>query len=125
MRDFIKIFLLLMVFLSHSPFHARTICGGIKGCADVLMINEVPDSSVVTSAVLDSFVKAANDYSLTAGKKAAVTFLYRPMMLHRDSVRHSLRSAYNQNAFRMRYDPFKEKMKEPWLGDILREIFFR
>ena len=115
MRNFIKIFLLLIVLLSHSPFHARTICGGIKGCADVLMINEVPDS----------FVKAVNDYSLIAGKKAAVTFLYRPMMLHRDSVRHSLRRAYNQNAFRMRYDPFKEKMKEPWLGDILREIFFR
>lgn len=31
---------------------------------------------------------------------------------------------YNNN-FNIKYDPFKEKMKDSWVGDILKQIFFR
>ena len=30
-----------------------------------------------------------------------------------------------KNTFKLKNDTFREKMKEPWLGGILKDIFFR
>lgn len=46
-------------------------------------------------------------------------------MPYRDSTRYDLKNTYNKDAFKFSYDPFKEKMKEPWIGDILKAIIFR
>ena len=45
----------------------------------------------------------------------------------RDSIRNNdiNKMTYNKNAFRLQYDSFNEKMKEPWFGDILKNIFFK
>lgn len=31
----------------------------------------------------------------------------------------------NDKNFRIRYNSFKEKMKEPWIGDIIKQIIFK
>ena len=43
-----------------------------------------------------------------------------------DTVRYNLniQNTYN-NTFKLKNDVFLEKMKEPWLGDLLKDIFFR
>lgn len=43
-------------------------------------------------------------------------------MLYQDSFRN-LKKTYNKDVFNFKYDPFKEKMKEPWIGDILKDFF--
>lgn len=32
---------------------------------------------------------------------------------------------FHYNNFNIKYDPFKEKLKGSWVGDILKQIFFR
>lgn len=52
--------------------------------------------------------------------------LYYRLILHnRDSVNHNLKRIYNKDAFKFKDDYFREKMREPWIGDVLRDIFFK
>lgn len=48
--------------------------------------------------------------------------------MYRHDVSDSLLSkqgrGYTKEDFQFRYDPFLEKMKEPWLGDLLKDILF-
>lgn len=46
----------------------------------------------------------------------------------RDSMRYSLRNMQDsyRKAFHLKDETFRERMnKDPWLGDLLKEIFFR
>ena len=49
---------------------------------------------------------------------------YRLILHYRDSVNHNLKRIYNKDAFKFKDDYFREKMREPWIGDVLRDIFF-
>lgn len=42
-----------------------------------------------------------------------------------DSVLFRQEPGYDKHAVRFERDAFKEKMKEPWLGDFLKDILFR
>ena len=50
---------------------------------------------------------------------------YRLILHYRDSVNHNLKRIYNKDAFKFKDDYFREKMREPWIGDVLRDIFFK
>lgn len=51
---------------------------------------------------------------------------YYNFLRFKDSLKDYRRQKYQNDAFKIpKYDPFREKMKDPWLGDILRNIFFR
>ena len=43
-----------------------------------------------------------------------------------DTVRYNskMQNIY-KNTFKLKNNAFREKMKEPWLGDVLRDIFFK
>lgn len=45
----------------------------------------------------------------------------------RDSLRYvrEQHPVFGGNAFHFEYDAFREKMKEPWLGDLLKNILYR
>ncbi len=46
--------------------------------------------------------------------------------LFRDANRYNLVKPHlDENVFKIKYDSFKEKMKEPWIGGILKDVFFR
>lgn len=49
---------------------------------------------------------------------------YRLILHYRDSVNHNLKRIYNKDTFKFKDDYFREKMREPWIGDVLRDIFF-
>lgn len=51
---------------------------------------------------------------------------FHRLMLHCDSAYFYQRDIYKSNVFKpKKYDAFKERIKEPWLGDILKNIFFK
>lgn len=50
---------------------------------------------------------------------------YRLILHYRDSVNHNLKRIYNKDAFKFKDDYFREKMREPWIGDVLRDIFLK
>ena len=50
---------------------------------------------------------------------------YRLILHYRDSVNHNLKRIYNKDAFKFKDDYFREKMRELWIGDVLRDIFFK
>ena len=101
MNRFVRIPILLIVVLSNSVLFAQTTSDKIISSVDTFAINVSQDSLAMDTA------------------------LYRPIMLYRDCIRYNLNKACNGDVFKFKYDPFKEKMKEPWIGDILKEIFFR
>ena len=63
--------------------------------------------------------------SLTNETNIADTASYQSIMFYQNGIRNNLSRSYGKNAFNFKYDSFKEKMKEPWIGDILKELFFR
>lgn len=89
----------------------------IKSRVDTLTINVSNDSLALDTTTQDTLVSTSIDYS------AIDTVLYRSIMLYRDSIGYNLKKPYNKDDFKFKYDSFKEKMKEPWIGDILKEIF--
>ena len=102
MSNFTKIFILLVVSINSSVFFAGTESNNKINNADTLTVNALNDS-------------LTNDN----------TTLYKSIILNRDSFRYYLNKPYNKASFKFKYDSFKEKMKDPWIGDILKEIFFR
>lgn len=42
-----------------------------------------------------------------------------------DSLRYRLNHPVCPEVFKFDYDPFRERMKEPWLGGLLKDILFR
>lgn len=53
---------------------------------------------------------------------AADTAFHR-LVVRFDTVRYNLKYTY-KDAIKFKNDAFWEKMKEPWIGDILKNIFF-
>lgn len=102
MSNFTKIFILLVVSINSSVFFAGTESNNKINNADTLNVNALNDS-------------LTNDN----------TTLYKSIILNRDSFSYYLNKPYNKESFKFKYDSFKEKMKDPWIGDILKEIFFR
>lgn len=48
-------------------------------------------------------------------------------LLHIRFLRYSdsIEKKYRNDAFKFKYDSFREEMKEPWLGNLLKNILFR
>lgn len=122
MNNLAKIFILLIVVLSSSVFFAQTTNNMIKSRVDTLTINVSNDSLALDTTTQDTLVSTSIDSS-TMENSAIDTVLYRSIMLYRDSIGYNLKKPYNKDDFKFKYDSFKEKMKGPWIGDILKEIF--
>lgn len=54
----------------------------------------------------------------------ADTTQHKSIVLRPNSTHHHQKQ-YDRNVLNFKYDSFREKMKEPWLGDILKGILFR
>ena len=108
MKDVLKISILLILALSNGALFAQTN-RSLNLNRDTLDIKFVKDT-LVTSTIQDEI----NDSAL----------YYRLILHYRDSVNHNLKRIYNKDAFKFKDDYFREKMREPWIGDVLRDIFF-
>lgn len=86
--------------MSGSVFSAQTISPVPTNEIDTLAVNVLQDTTVVDTIAQDTF--------------------YRSLRILPDMT-----MPYNQNAFKFKYDAFKEQMKNPWIADALREILFR
>lgn len=116
---------ILLIIVSNSALFAQTTSNKIIGSVDTFAINVSQDSLAMDTTMQDTLVVNTNVDSLTVEEYAMDTNLYRSIMLYKDSIRYNLNRTCNGDVFKFKYDPFKEKMKEPWIGDILKEIFFR
>ena len=99
MKNLVRIIMLFIVALSSSEFFAQTK-------------SSVPYTS-------SKAVKIEQDTTLA--DTVTPDTCYHPLRLISDSVLN-LNRAYNQNAYKFRYNSFKERMKKPWIADALREI---
>jgi hypothetical protein len=122
MNNLAKISILLIIVLSSSTFGTQPTRNRIISSAGTLTINAPQDSLAMDTTMQEKSVDGTNIDSLTVGHSAIDTTLYRSTMLYQDSFRN-LKKTYNKDVFKFKYDPFKEKMKEPWIGDILKDFF--
>lgn len=104
MKYLARIVILFAVILSYSVFYAQTRSSVPVKSADSVAVKTVQDTTLTDTVVQDT--------------------CYHPLRLIPDSILNSNRP-YNQNAFKFRYDVFKEQMKNPWIADALREILTR
>lgn len=121
MNNLVKIFILLIVALSSSVFFAQTTNNMITSRVDTLTINVSNDSLAMDTTTQDTLASTNIDSS-TVENSVIDTVSYRSIMLYRDSIRYNLKKPYNKDVLKFKYDSFKEKMKEPWIGDILRRF---
>ncbi len=122
MNNLAKISILLIIVLSSSAFGTQPTRNRIISSAGTLTINAPQDSLAMDTTMQEKSVNETNIDSLTVGHSTIDTTLYRSTMLYQDSFRN-LKKTYNKDVFKFKYDPFKEKMKEPWIGDILKDFF--
>ena len=83
---------------------------------------------LVTSTIQDTFatIPAVKDSITVKQDEINDSALYYRLILHyRDSVNHNLKRIYNKDAFKFKDDYFREKMRELWIGDVLRDIFLK
>ena len=115
MKDVLKISILLILALSNGALFAQAN-RSLNLNRDTLDLKFVKDT-LVTSTIQDTLAKQdeINDSAL----------YYRLILHYRDSVNHNLKRIYNKDAFKFKDDYFREKMREPWIGDVLRYIFFK
>ncbi len=105
------------IILGNNTLFAQTRSGKLFNAAkDTLVINATKDT-LATNTVKDSLA-AKNEMNVTAD---TTSYLF---VVHHDSVPYNPPKTYNKDAFKFKYDAFREKMKEPWLGGILKDIFF-
>lgn len=125
MNNLAKITILLIVVLSSSAFFAQTTSNKIISSVDTLDINVSQDSLPMDT--IKQYILAVNGNidSFKVEHSAIDTALYRSIMLCRDSICDNLKKPYNNDVFKLKYNPFKEKMKEPWIGEVFKEIFLR
>ena len=75
----------------------------------------------VTDIACDT-LKTENDDSKAKADACRRIFIDRGMVRRDTTVRRII----DRKAFTLkRYDSFREKMKEPWLGGLLKDILFR
>lgn len=114
--DMIKMVLWLIAFMGSSASFARTMSEGMAGSPDSLSVDTVAGDTLLVNTIQDTVVTESC---------ARDTAYYRSIMFYRDNSRYNLKAPYPKEIFKFKYDPFKTKMKEPWLGDILKAILFR
>ena len=135
MNGILRILILLAIILGNSTLFAQAGRGTLSNMVDTLVVDAVEDT-LITNTPRDTLIASTARDSSAINRENNVaadsTLYYRLVVHYRDSMRHSLNNVrynlkrtYNKDAFKSKYDPFQEKMKEPWLGDILRDIFFR
>ena len=115
MKDVLKISILLILALSNGALFAQTN-RYLNLNRDTLDIKFVKDT-LVTSTIQDTLatipaVNVATDSTL----------YYRLILQYRDSVRHDFKRTFNKDAFKFEHDYYREKFKQPWIGDILKNI---
>lgn len=126
MKDVLKISILLILALSNGALFAQTNrylnlnrdTLDIKFVKDTLVTSTIQDTLATISAVKDSITAKQDEINDSA-------LYYRLILHYRDSVNHNLKRIYNKDAFKFKDDYFREKMREPWIGDVLRDIFFK
>lgn len=83
---------------------------------------------MVTSTIQDTLATTYIIKDSITAKQDEIndSVLYYRLILHcRDSVSHNFKRTYNEDAFKFKDDYFREKIKEPWIVDILRYIIFK
>lgn len=120
MNNLIKILITLIVVLNTSSLLSQTTIKKVS-TGDTLAV----DSLAISTTTQDKPVKRQQFDFLVVGDKIIDTTPYQSIMFHQDSIRKNLNRPYNKDVFNFKYDSFKEKMKDPWIGNFLKEIFFR
>lgn len=126
MKDVFKISILLIIALSNGVLFAQT-SRSFNSDKDTLGVNFVKDT-LVTSTIIDTFaiIHVVKDSIPAKQNEVNDSALYYRLILHyRDSVRHNSKRIYNKDAFNFENDFFMQNMKKPWLGNVLRDIFFK
>jgi len=123
MKHVLKISIILFIVFSNGTLFAQTY-KSLNSKKDTLTITLAKDTLV--SRIQDPLIINIGEDS-TITKKDRITgdstSYYRIILQYKDSIDRSKKNIYNKDAFK--YDPSRGKKKDPWLGDILKDIFFR
>ena len=126
MKDVLKISILLILALSNGALLAQTNrylnlnrdTLDIKFVKDTLVTSTIQDTLATIPAVKDSITTKQDGINVATDS----TLYYRLILQYRDSVRHDFKRTFNKDAFKFEHDYYREKFKQPWVGDILGDI---
>lgn len=126
MKDVLKISILLILALSNGALFAQTNRSlnsdkdtlDIKFVKDTLVTSTIQDTLATIPAVKDSITTKQDGINVATDS----TLYYRLILQYRDSVRHDFKRTFNKDAFKFEHDYYREKFKQPWVGDILGDI---
>ena len=126
MKDVLKISILLILALSNGALFAQTNrylnlnrdTLDIKFVKDMLVTSTIQDTLATIPAVKDSITAKQDEINVATDS----TLYYRLILQYRDSVRHDFKRTFNKDAFKFEHDYYREKFKQPWIGDILGDI---
>ncbi|RGX84815.1 hypothetical protein [Bacteroides intestinalis] len=126
MKDVLKISILLILALSNGALFAQTNrylnlnrdTLDIKFVKDTLVTSTIQDTLATIPAVKDSITTKQDGINVATDS----TLYYRLILQYRDSVRHDFKRTFNKDAFKFEHDYYREKFKQPWVGDILGDI---
>lgn len=127
MKHIFKTFVLLVVIFSGSFLFAQTNKSFTSDKDSLYIVHE--EATLVTSIIQDSLVTkhTAKDSVTTKQDEANVTadsiLHYRLILQYQDSVRHNFKSTFKKDAFKFEHDYYRDKLRQPWIGDILKNIF--
>lgn len=114
---------LLIALLSNETSFARIENQNNVGCMDTLIIHAAQDTSAVNASHSGFLVNSCNLY-IPLRICLNDTTSHSSVMHGRKHIYDDWRVPYNKKEFKFNHDPFHEKMKEPWLGDLLKELIF-
>ena len=122
----LKISILLILALSNGALFAQTNrylnlnrdTLDIKFVKDTLVTSTIQDTLATIPAVKDSITTKQDGINVATDS----TLYYRLILQYRDSVRHDFKRTFNKDAFKFEHDYYREKFKQPWVGDILGDI---
>ena len=125
MKDVLKISILLILALSNGGYLRRRINRlhqidtlDIAFEEDTLVTSTIQDTLVTTHTAKDSITTKQDGINVATDS----TLYYRLILQYRDSVRHDFKRTFNKDAFKFEHDYYREKFKQPWVGDILGDI---
>lgn len=126
MKDVLKISILLILALRNGGVFAQTNKSftsdkdtlDIAFEEDTLVTSTIQDTLVTTHTAKDSITTKQDGINVVTDS----TLYYRLILQYRDSVRHDFKRTFNKDAFKFEHDYYREKFKQPWIGDILGDI---
>ena len=126
MKDVLKISILLILALSNGALFAQANRSlnlnrdtlDLKFVKDTLVTSTIQDTLATIPAVKDSITTKQDGINVATDS----TLYYRLILQYRDSVRHDFKRTFNKDAFKFEHDYYREKFKQPWVGDILGDI---